>query len=78
MTFSEVATGGVLWKNLFLNISPYSQAGYYENFKNNYFEENLLTVAPDFLKLLQNSGEQLLLYWLFNYVQIIYKQVMSN
>ena len=78
MTFSEVATGGVLWKNLFLNISPYSQAEYYENFKNNYFEENLLTVAPDFLKLLQNSGEQLLLYWLFNYVQIIYKQVMSN
>ena len=78
MTFSEVATGGVLWKNLFLNISPYSQAGHYENFKNNYFEENLLTVAPDFLKLLQNSGEQLLLYWLFNYVQIIYKQAMSN
>ena len=30
--------------------------------KNNYFEEHLLTAAPEFLKQLQNSGEQLLLY----------------
>ena len=36
-----------------------------EIFKNAYFEEQLLTAASDFLKQLQNSGEQLLLYWLF-------------
>ena len=30
---------------------------------NTYFEEHLLTAASDFLKQLQNSGEQLLLYW---------------
>ena len=35
---------------------------YCENFKNTYFEEHLLTAASDFLKRLQNSGEQLLLY----------------
>ena len=29
--------------------------------KNTYFEEHLLTAASDFLKQLQNSGEQLLL-----------------
>ena len=36
---------------------------YCEIFKNTYFEENLLTAASDFLKQLQNSGEQQLLYW---------------
>ena len=30
--------------------------------KNTYFEEHLLTAASDFLKQLQNSGEQLFLY----------------
>ena len=32
---------------------------YCEIFKNTYFEEYLLTAASDFLKQLQNSGEQL-------------------
>ena len=36
-----------------------------EIFKNTYFEEHLLTAASDFLKQVQNSGEQLLLYWFF-------------
>ena len=35
---------------------------YCETFKNKYFEEHLLTAAFDFLRQLQNSGEQLLLY----------------
>ena len=35
---------------------------YCEILKNTYFEEHLLTAAFDFLKQLQNSGEQLLLY----------------
>ena len=35
---------------------------YCEIFKNTYFEEHLLTAAPDILKQLQDSGEQLLLY----------------
>ena len=35
---------------------------YCKIFKNTYFEEHLLTAASDFLKQLQNSGEQLLLY----------------
>ena len=30
--------------------------------KNTYFEEHMLTAASDFLKQLQNSSEQLLLY----------------
>ena len=38
---------------------------YCKIFKNIYFEEHLLTTASDFLKQLQNRGEQLLLYWLF-------------
>ena len=38
---------------------------YCEIFKNTYFEEYLLTAASNFLKQLQKSGEQLLLYWLF-------------
>ena len=38
---------------------------YCEIFKNTYFEWHLPTAAPDFLKQLQNTGEQLLLYWLF-------------
>ena len=38
---------------------------YCEIFKNTYFEEHLLTAASDFLKHLQNTGEQLFLYWLF-------------
>ena len=38
---------------------------YSKIFKNSFFEEHLLTAASDFLKQLQNSGEQLLLYWLF-------------
>ena len=38
---------------------------YCEIFKNTYFEEHLLTTASDFSKQLQNSSEQLLLYWLF-------------
>ena len=33
--------------------------------KNTYFEEHLLMAASDFLKQLQNRGEELLLYWLF-------------
>ena len=37
---------------------------YCDIFKNTYFEEHLLTTASDFLKQLQNSGEQWLLYWL--------------
>ena len=35
---------------------------YCEIFQNTYFEEHLPTAASDFLKQLQNSGEQLLLY----------------
>ena len=50
MNFSEAATGIV------------SQAEYYEIFKSTHFEEHLLTVASDFLKQIQNSSEQLLLY----------------
>ena len=38
----------------------------------------MLTVASDFLKQLQNTGKQLLLYWLFYQIQIIYLQVMNN
>ena len=38
---------------------------YCKFFKNAYYEEHLLTVASDFVKQLQDSGEQLLLYWLF-------------
>ena len=39
-------------------------------FKNTFFEEHLLTTASDFLKQLQNRGEQqLFLYWLFYQVQ---------
>ena len=37
---------------------------YCDIFKNTSFEEHPLTAASDFLKQLQNSGEQLLLYWL--------------
>ena len=36
-------------------------------FKNTYFEEHLLKATSDILKQLQNSGEQLLLYWLFKF-----------
>ena len=50
MNFSEAATRVV------------SQAEYCEIFKSTHFEEHLLTVVSDFLKQLQNSGEQLLLY----------------
>ena len=32
---------------------------YCKNFKNTYFEEQQLTAASDFVKQLQNSGEQL-------------------
>ena len=39
---------------------------YYKIFKSTYFEGHLLTAASDFLKQLQNRGEQLLLCWLFN------------
>ena len=35
---------------------------YCEIFKNTYFEENLLMAASDFLKQIQNSREQQLLY----------------
>ena len=38
---------------------------YCKIFKNTKFKEHLLTATSDFLKQLQNSGEQLLLYWLF-------------
>ena len=38
---------------------------YCEIFRNTYFEEHLLTAAPDFLKQLQNIGKQPLLCWLF-------------
>ena len=83
MNFSEAATRDVLWKNLFLKNSQYSQEGcrpvtllktgrntlfsseYSEIFKNTYFEEHLLTATSNFLKQLQNSGGQLVLYWLF-------------
>ena len=37
-------------------------SAYCEIFKNTYFEEHLRTAACDFLKQLQDSGEQLLLY----------------
>ena len=37
---------------------------YCEILKTTYFEEHLITAASDFLKQLQNSSEQLLLYWL--------------
>ena len=37
---------------------------YYENFKSIYFGEHLLTVAFEFLKQLQNSSEQRLLFLL--------------
>ena len=40
----------------------------WEIFKSTYFEEHLLIAASDFLKQLQNTGELLLLYWLFYYV----------
>ena len=75
--FSEAATGGVLWKNLFLKISQYSfylketptqdfSSEYCEIFKNTYFKEYLLTAASNFLKQLQSNHEQLLLYWLYD------------
>ena len=41
---------------------------YCKIFKNTYFEEHLLTAASDFLKQLQNSGEQLL-HWLLIYTR---------
>ena len=75
MNFLEAATGVVFLKKLLLKILQYSQSEYSEIFKNNYFEEHLLTAASDFLKQLQNSGEQLLLYllfYLFYQVEIIY------
>ena len=37
---------------------------YCDIFKNTYFEGHLLKAVSDFLKQLQNSGQQLLLYWL--------------
>ena len=65
---------GVLWEkavlkkicNIHRNVGGlqlYSE--YCKIFKNIYFEEHLLTVTSDILKQLQNSGDQLLLYWLF-------------
>ena len=50
MNFLEAETEGV------------SQAEYCEMFKNTHFEEHQLTAASDFLKQLQNSGEQQPLY----------------
>ena len=38
---------------------------YCEILKTTYFEELLLRAASDFLKQVKNTGEQLLLYWLF-------------
>ena len=49
---------------------------YCEIFKNTYFEEHLLTAASDFLKQLQNSGEQLLLYWLC--IEIILDNLLTG
>ena len=47
---------------------------YCEIFKYTYFEEHLLTAASDFLKQLQKSGGQLLLYWILltGYEQLSY------
>ena len=42
---------------------------YCKIFKNTYFEEHLLTATSDFLKQLQNSGEQLLVHWLLIYTR---------
>ena len=51
---------------------------YCQIFKNTYFEEHL-TAASDFLKQLQNNGEQqFLLHWLFHQVQISYWQFNWN
>ena len=70
MNFSVVATGGVLWKKLFLKISQYSQKSFrpatllkrdsntdlcWEIFKNTCFEKHLLRAACFF----QTSTEQL-------------------
>ena len=78
INFSE-ATGGVSWK-VFCNINrkvaglqlywkevptQMFSSEYCEIFNSTYFEEHQLTAASDFLKQLQHSGEQLLLYWLF-------------
>ena len=68
MNFSETATGGVLWKKLFLKILQYSQErcrpatllkrdSNSEIFKNTYFEEHLLTAVSVFFKQLQNSSK---------------------
>ena len=51
---------------------------YCEIFKNTYFEEHLLTAASNFSKQLQNTGEQLLLYWIVYVIQIIYQQVIND
>ena len=44
---------------------------YCKIFKNTYIEEHQLTAASDFLKQLQNSGEQLLLAkdWFMHYIR---------
>ena len=48
-----------------------------EIFKNTYSEEHLLMSASDFLKRLQNTSEQLLLYWLFQSDNLVtsYEQI---
>ena len=50
MNCLEAGTGGV------------SQAEYCKIFKNSHFKEHLLTAASEFLKQLQNNGEQLRLH----------------
>ena len=66
--FFRTVTGGVLRKELFLNILQYSQEScraatlLKKDFNTGVFEEHLLMAASDFLKQLQNAREQLLLY----------------
>ena len=80
MNFSEASTAGVYEKSCskknfalltgklqacnFIKRDPTQMffSEYCEIFKNTYFEEHLLKAASE---QLQNSGEQLLLYWLF-------------
>ena len=49
-SFSEAATGGVLWKKVFLKISENSRENTFglRNFKNTFFTEHPWTTAPGF------------------------------
>ena len=50
-------------KKTVLENLQYSQAEYWESFKNTYFEEHLVTAASGILKQLQNSGVSSVNLW---------------